>query len=54
MVRHILADGREVDCIEGHLVPNEGATATVYRVVAEFLKNHPEIVHKEVQVDATA
>ena len=39
MIRHILADGREVASIEGLVVPNAGATAAVYRIVTEFAKN---------------
>ena len=55
MIRHILADGREVQSIEGLVVPNTGATAAVYRIVAEFAKNHPEATkHKEETKDATA
>ena len=46
MVKHILADGREVDSIEGFVVPNTGATAAVYRIVAEFYRNHPEAMHQ--------
>lgn len=55
MVRHILADGREVDSIEGFIVPTTGATAAVYRIAAEFAKNHPNIVHqnKEDKRDET-
>lgn len=36
-VHHILADGREVDSIEGYVVPNSGETATVYRLVADLI-----------------
>lgn len=41
MVRHILADGREVDSIEGMVVPTTGPTAVVYRIVADFYKKTP-------------
>lgn len=55
MIRHILADGREVQSIEGLVVPNTGATAAVYRIIAEFAKNHQEAVHnKEDKKNATA
>lgn len=55
MIRHILADGREVKSVEGLVVPHTGATAAVYRIVTEFAKNHPEVTkHKEETKDATA
>lgn len=55
MIRHILADGREVKSVEGLVVPHTGATAAVYRIVAEFAKNHPESIQsKEDTKDATA
>lgn len=55
MIRHILADGREVQSVEGLVVPHTGATAAVYHIVAEFAKNHQEAVHnKEETKNATA
>lgn len=36
MIRHILADGREVESIEGFVIPNTGPTAAVYRIVEQF------------------
>lgn len=55
MVRHILADGREVKSIEGLVVPNTGATAAVYRIVTEFAKNHQtKTTNKEETKDASA
>ena len=55
MIRHILADGREVQNIEGLVVPTTGATAAVYRIIAEHAKNHQEAVHnKEETKNATA
>lgn len=47
MVRHILADGREVKSVEGLVIPTTGPTAAVYRIAADFLQNHPEIVHQD-------
>lgn len=46
MVKHVLADGREVESVEGILIPPSGPTAAVYRIIAEFAKNHPECAHK--------
>lgn len=56
MVRHILADGREVKSVEGLVIPPTGPTAAVYRIAAEFIQNHPEIIHqnKEGKADGTA
>ncbi len=55
-IRHILADGREVESIEGIVVPNTGATAAVYHIVAEFAKKHSEIrcQNKDREKEATA
>lgn len=36
-VHHILADEREVDSIEGYVVPNSGETTTVYRLLADLV-----------------
>ena len=38
MIRHILADGREVDSIEGHVVPTSGSTASVYKLILDISK----------------
>ena len=47
MIRHILADGREVQSVEGLVVPTTGPTAAVYHIAAEFIQNHPEIISKK-------
>lgn len=55
MIRHILADGREVKNVEGLVVPHTGATATVYHIVAEHARNHPGVIrNKEETKNATA
>ena len=54
MVRHILADGREVKSVEGLVVPNTGKVAAVYHIVAEYAKNHPEVRNKEETKNASA
>lgn len=55
MIIHVLADGREVDSIEGMVVPTTGSTAAVYRIVSEFSKNHPSTKQKkEEKNSATA
>lgn len=54
-IRHILADGREVESINGLVVPHTGATAEVYRIITEFAKNHPKVTkHKEETKNASA
>lgn len=46
MIRHILSDGREVESIEGRVIPATGPTATVYRLAAEFIRKHPDAMYK--------
>ncbi len=36
-VKHVLADGRRLDSIEGFVLPNSGATAAVYRIAEELV-----------------
>lgn len=47
MIRHILADGREVASVKGLVVPTTGPTAAVYHIAADFIQNHPEIISKK-------
>lgn len=54
MVRHFLADGREVKSVEGLVIPPTGPTAAVYRIVAEFLQDHPERIHQKKEGKANA
>lgn len=42
-VIHILADGQQVENIEGMIIPNTGATTAVYRIIADFARKHPEV-----------
>lgn len=37
-VRHVLADGAEVDSIEGMVIPITGPAAAAYRIVVDILK----------------
>jgi hypothetical protein len=37
LIKHILADGTELESIEGRMVPPTGKTEAVYRLVAELL-----------------
>lgn len=46
MIKHVLADGRVVDSIEGFVVPCTGATEVVYRIVTDFYRNHPEAMYQ--------
>lgn len=52
MIRHILADGREVESVEGFVVPPTGPTAAVYSIVVEFAKNHKDIKKNKEEVIA--
>ena len=56
MIRHILADGREVESIEGMVIPTTGPTAAVYRIVSDYAKNRQKITQqsKEGKKNATA
>lgn len=47
MIRHILADGREVASVEGLIVPTTGPTAAVYHIAAEFIQSHPESISRK-------
>lgn len=47
MVKHILADGREVDSIEGFVIPPTGATEVVYRIVIEHCRKRSKANKKE-------
>lgn len=47
MIRHFLADGREVASIEGYVIPPTGPTAAVYRIAADVIQNHPEIISRK-------
>lgn len=49
MVRHILADGREVESIEGFVIPPTGATAAVYRIVADIMRRKESQENTEVK-----
>lgn len=37
-IKHILADGRQLDTLEGYTLPYNGTTEAAYRLLAEFLK----------------
>lgn len=47
MIKHILADGREVESVEGLVIPHIGPTAAVYRIVAEFARNHLDTINQK-------
>jgi hypothetical protein len=37
LIKHIMADGHEVDSVEGFVVPATGVTTAVYKIVADFI-----------------
>lgn len=48
MIKHILADGTEVESMEGRMVPLTEKTQAAYRLLADFaIKNH--LNEKEAQ-----
>lgn len=52
MIRHILADGREVESVEGMVIPRTGTTAAVYRVVEGFVRSRQEATRSKEEADA--
>ncbi len=38
MIKHVMADGRELDSIEGIVIPTTGPTAAVYQIIANHAK----------------
>ena len=48
-VIHILADGQQVENIEGMIIPNTGATTAVYRIIADFVAKHPEVHERNTE-----
>lgn len=53
MIKHILSDGRELESVEGFVIPSTGPTAAVYRIAVDFARNHQQAAHEEVE-NATA
>ena len=53
MIRHILSDGREVESIEGFVIPTTGVTAAVYQIITEHAKKHNS-KKDEYKTNATA
>ena len=37
-IKHILADGRQLETLEGYTLPYNGTTETAYRLLAELLR----------------
>lgn len=37
-IKHILADGRQLETLEGYTLPYNSTTETAYRLLAELLK----------------
>ncbi len=52
-IKHVLADGRKIDSIDGFVIPETGPTAAVYRIAADFARKHKQTAPKEVK-NATA
>lgn len=56
MIRHILSDGREVESVEGLVIPTTGPTAAVYKIITDYVNKRAETSpkNKETMTDATA
>ncbi len=51
MVRHFLSDGREIDSVEGKVIPPTGETANAYRIISRIIRQSNL---KGRQIDVTA
>lgn len=47
MVKHFLADGREVRSIAGKVIPTKGPTEAVYRIVLEHSRMSQNLEKKD-------
>ena len=54
MIRHVLADGREVESVEGLVIPTTGATAAVYKIVADVVMNRLEATKQNKEEKSNA
>ncbi len=49
MIKHVLADGTQLDSIEGRVIPAAGATEAIYKIVANFIKGCGEPEGREAE-----
>jgi len=55
VVRHFLADGTQVDSIDGRVIPATGPTAGVYRVIARVaLREAARLAAERAKAGTTA
>ena len=56
MIIHILSDGREVESIEGYVIPTTGPTEAVYKILADHARKRPGSTQENNEdiADATA
>ena len=54
MIRHILADGREVESIEGFVIPPTGPAAAAYQIVEQFAIRMQTEENKKKEAKANA
>lgn len=48
MIKHVLADGTELNSIEGRTIPPTGKTAAVYRLIAEQIASRSKSTAKQL------
>lgn len=44
MVKHVLADGRRIDSVDGYVIPSVGRSEVVYRIIKRV---HAECVQQK-------
>ena len=54
MVKHIMADGRVLESIEGVVIPETAATRRAYELLAAIAKKEREPERKENEKEAAA
>ena len=54
VIRHILADGREVESIEGFVIPPTGPAAAAYHIVEQFARRQQAEEYRKKEAKANA
>lgn len=53
MIKHVLSDGREVDSVDGLVIPAyKSAASAVYQIVAEFARKQTEAIRSKEESNA--
>lgn len=48
-IKHILADGRQLETLKGYTLPYNGTTETAYRLLAELLRGGGAVEQQETK-----